>query len=624
MNNVKLLFLHEHKVQFSYAFLKNNEYYISKFYELNKKYQVYTNFNKDTLFYVKCQECNKDLLQKENDHKLLFIPPNINDHIINIFNKHGVLLGIYLQSNKKQNLYNFNNIIRNIYYKSKVEYIENDSMIIIGTLDEKNKYYKSLYNQTKEAYDAIQKNNKGLIQLPKDRAEETYDIVISIKSMIGLSKEGWLIKYPNGKKEYLNKAKKKTMVVGVVGNGNKGKSFILGKLSDYKIPQGFTITTEGLSVRYGEREDHCIAILDSAGQEMPLLTNENIENMKTIQIKDLNNDKEENREISYFENCLRDKLITETFIQQFIIENAHILILVVGSITLNEQKILERVKKSLTPDKFLFVIHNLQNYQSKEQVHGYIENTIKKLFGIQVDEINFQNMSSEYHKKYYVEQKNNKITHLIFINDFCENAQYYNEPTLTFLKKKIEVEQNRVEFSVVERCKEFLIKIQSDFLENIISKKDFSNEEEDKIILKTNNDMKLKKVFIDEIGKTVTNYFDEPKYYYYTKGNEFIICIENPGKGASIEGLLVVNDEFYVFDFKGIRPGITVNNDVYRIHKNLKKETEFKLLIQIPIKDIYILPNTEGQLNWNEKSIDEGVFTFKYKIIEKTKNLSYK
>ena len=104
----------------------------------------------------------------------------------------------------------------------------------------------------------------------------------------------------------------------------------------------------------------------------------------------------------------------------------------------------------------------------------------------------------------------------------------------------------------------------------------------------------------------------------------FIIYIENPGKGASIEGLLVVNDEFYVFDFKGIRPGITVNNDVYRIHKNLKKETEFKLLIQIPIKDIYILPNTEGQLNWNEKSIDEGVFTFKYKIIEKTKNLSYK
>ena len=42
-------------------------------------------------------------------------------------------------------------------------------------------------------------------------------------------------------------------------------------MSDYKIPQGFTIKTEGLSIRYGEREDHCVAILDSAGQQTPLL-----------------------------------------------------------------------------------------------------------------------------------------------------------------------------------------------------------------------------------------------------------------------------------------------------------------------------------------------------------------
>ena len=223
-----------------------------------------------------------------------------------------------------------------------------------------------------------------------------------------------------------------------------------------------------------------------------------------------------------------------------------------------------------------------------------------------------------------MEQKNNKITHLIFINDFCENSKYYNDPTLTFLKKRIDVEQNRVEFSVIEKCKEFLIKIQSDFLENIISKKDFADDQEDKIVLKTNNNMKLKKVFIDEIGKTVTNYFDAPKYYYYTEGKEFIICIENPGKGASIEASLDISDEFYVFYFKGIRPGFTVNNEVYRIHKNLKKENEFDFHIQIPIKDLYILPNEEQQLNWNEKCVNEGIFTFKYKIIEKSKNLSFK
>ena len=69
-------------------------------------------------------------------------------------------------------------------------------------------------------------------------------------------------KYPKGKDEYLRKSKKKTIIIGVIGNGNKGKSFILGKLSKYDISQGFTIKTEGLSIRYGEKDDYCIAILD--------------------------------------------------------------------------------------------------------------------------------------------------------------------------------------------------------------------------------------------------------------------------------------------------------------------------------------------------------------------------
>lgn len=166
-----------------------------------------------------------------------------------------------------------------------------------------------------------------------------------------------------------------------------------------------------------------------------------------------------------------------------------------------------------------------------------------------------------------------------------------------------------------------MIKIQSDFLENIINKKDFADDQEDKIVLKTNNDLKLKKVFIDEIGKTVTNYFDEPEYYYYyTEGNEFIICIENPGKGANIDGSLHISDEYFILNFKGIRPGFNINNDIYRIHKNLKKEKEFNLYIQIPIKDVYILPNYKNQLNYNEKSVNDGIFTFKYKIMEKSNN----
>ena len=142
--------------------------------------------------------------------------------------------------------------------------------------------------------------------------------------------------------------------------------------------------------------------MDSAGQEVPLLQSANNlkeknneeENKKQNEIK-IENDKEnikegndkENikeekalNETKLLEKCLRDKLITEKFLEEFIIHTSDVLILVVGNITLNEQKILTRIKNSLQKEKKnIYVIHNLQNYQRKEQVEDYIENTLKKL-----------------------------------------------------------------------------------------------------------------------------------------------------------------------------------------------------------------------------------------------------
>ena len=469
-------------------------------------------------------------------------------------------------------------------------------------------------------------DSKITFQRDHNNDKETYDIVISISSIIGLSKEGWIIKYPKKKEEYLRKSKKKTIIIGVVGNGNKGKSFVLGKLSDYDVPQGFTIRTEGLSIRYGEKDDHCIAILDSAGQETPLLNIDNklqetpLLNMDN-KVKVFNIPKERNNtekdENNAFEKCLRDKLITETFIQQFIINTSHILVLVVGLITLNEQKILERVKQSLSSDKYLFVIHNLQNFVTKEQVEGYIEGTLKKLFGIKIEENNFQNISPTQHQKYYVETDNNKITHLIFVNDYSPIAYYYNEPTVTFLKKKLHVEQNRTEFSVVKKVKEYFLKIHHDFLDGKFEEKDFSSENEDKILLKTVKDIKLKKVFLDEIGKTIANYADQPNYFYYSEGNQFIIGIELPGEGADIKAKLNRSDEFYIFGFKGTKPGSinkTKNNEKPIINKNLKKDINFDFEIRIPLKDIDILPNNKGKMNYNERTNKNGVFIYKYNI----------
>ena len=88
--------------------------------------------------------------------------------------------------------------------------------------------------------------------------------------------EGWDIKYPIGKEDYEKKLQRESIIVGVLGNRNKGKSFILSKLSGYEIKQGFSLKTEGISVKFSEADDNkFLTILDSAGQEVPLLNSEN-------------------------------------------------------------------------------------------------------------------------------------------------------------------------------------------------------------------------------------------------------------------------------------------------------------------------------------------------------------
>ena len=70
-----------------------------------------------------------------------------------------------------------------------------------------------------------------------------------------LNKTGWIVKYPNkekGREYYENKKNEPIIVIGVIGNVNKGKSFILEKLNDFEIPKGFNVKTEGLSIKYGE------------------------------------------------------------------------------------------------------------------------------------------------------------------------------------------------------------------------------------------------------------------------------------------------------------------------------------------------------------------------------------
>ena len=46
-----------------------------------------------------------------------------------------------------------------------------------------------------------------------------------------------------------------------MGNGNRGKSFLLSKISGFDFPTGYSVKTKGISIKYPEKKTkiakHC-------------------------------------------------------------------------------------------------------------------------------------------------------------------------------------------------------------------------------------------------------------------------------------------------------------------------------------------------------------------------------
>ena len=76
----------------------------------------------------------------------------------------------------------------------------------------------------------------------------------------------------------------------------------------------------------------------------------------------------------------KDKIMTELFLQNLIININNILLIVVGKLTYSEQLLINKIKeesKKLKKTK-IFIIHNLQEFRSKEQIEDSIKNTLLK------------------------------------------------------------------------------------------------------------------------------------------------------------------------------------------------------------------------------------------------------
>ena len=122
-----------------------------------------------------------------------------------------------------------------------------------------------------EKFDIYKYGQNFGVQFSKGE-EKYYDIIIDIDSITKLFKDGWDIIYTEkGEKSYESKKVENLTVVAVIGNKNRGKSYILQKISGNKLPLGYSVTTKGISILYPKNLNQNIILLDSAGFEVPLL-----------------------------------------------------------------------------------------------------------------------------------------------------------------------------------------------------------------------------------------------------------------------------------------------------------------------------------------------------------------
>ena len=580
----------------------NNEIKI-KDYNLNEFLNI-GNFNKDHKCYCKYKgylkmskfEIINKINNNNNDYYSIENPLGGANQLVNINQKEDLI-------SLKKNISDLQNIIQQ--QKLKLQEYKNQ------VIDLKQKMIGNNTIHINENNNNINERNIANIKVfGKEEFENFYDVIIDIKSVKDINK-GWKIKMNDrGLKNYGDHKTSKVIKIGVIGNSNKGKSFILSKISKINLPSGTSIRTEGLSVKYPELEgykDRKIVLLDSAGLETPVLNVENIE---------------KNKEKEMFKEKSREKLITELFLQNYIINTGDILIVVVGILTYSEQKLLNRIRTEIQRAKLkktLYVIHNLITYTSVDQVQEYIKDYLLKsaTFHLEKGEKVSTSENQDSGDYYYEKNSDPHIYHLIYANEGSEAGNYYNNYTLKIIENSYLNVTDLINFDIIESIKNRFIDVSKEIIENNndnqLTIDDFCNNDNDNnkyIKLKDEKEITLKKCLIDELGfSNLKGNGFEPTYNFYKHKteNKIIIRLEAPGN-SEIKSKIEYRGENTIIQLSGKKKK---DKEPEKLEDNLFNSREFgDFTVDIPLKtEDYKVLNEEPA-----KKFVSGLFIFEYKL----------
>ena len=259
----------------------------------------------------------------------------------------------------------------------------------------------------KKFNDTISEDQKKLMDEP---LLKFYDLVIRMNSFKQLEKEGWpIIWNKKSKEKYKQMKNENCVIVGVAGNKNRGKSFLLGKITDYKVYGGYLDTTEGISINFpnfcDDKEKKLNVItLDTAGRENPILNSEYSDDKKKISETEFLN---EIRLLS------RDQLICEDTLSGFIMENCSVFIIVLEQLSYVEQivlnSIINKMKNYHNVNK-LIVVHNLKNIQTINEINNFVDDILLKSLTFSLSKASYDKFKKNVNQNnYYYQQRHTQL-----------------------------------------------------------------------------------------------------------------------------------------------------------------------------------------------------------------------
>ena len=205
-------------------------------------------------------------------------------------------------------------------------------------------------------------------------------------------------------------------VVAVLGLFDKGKTFVLNRLTESELPSGKKVSTKGLSFKHVDVEGTKFVVLDSEGSYAPV----KVEN-----------------ELSVVE-----KEISERFIQDVIFELADYFLCVVNDFTSLDQRYLDRLTRSLQNSKKVFqeviVVHNCKTVMEAEVMQHIFESQILHVYGkgkmqtTRIAAVNPHTGELEEHDVRWF--KTDFSRHVLLANEDCELGDRTNAWAFALLK----------------------------------------------------------------------------------------------------------------------------------------------------------------------------------------------